>query len=220
VTVDQRQTGLSVSQLQAELASMEEKVASARAVAPVTGALVSLNVHLHDFVHTGDLLAEVADLRQVRVRAYIDEPELGQLETNQSVEVSWDAIPGRIWTGHTESVPRQVVARGARNVGEVLCSISNDQMQLIPNTTVDVRILLRMHANVLTVPRGAVEIAGSHRYVYLVSDGRLRRTEIKVGLANATDYEVLSGVQEGQSVALPGDSPLKDGRAVRVVNQE
>ena len=113
------------------------------------------------------------------------------------VEVSWDALPGRIWTGHTESIPRQVVARGyARNVGEVLCSISNDEMQLILNTTVDVRILLRMHPNVLTVPRGAVQIDGARRYVFLVADGRLHRTEIKVGIANATDYEVVSGVQE------------------------
>ena len=55
-----------------------------------------------------------------------------------------------------------------------------------------------------------------------MGDGHLHRTEIKVGLANATDYEVLSGVQEEarKSVALPGDSPLKDNRAVHVVNQE
>ena len=44
-----------------------------------------------------------------------------------------------------------MVSRGARNIGEVLCSVSNDKMELIPNTTVDVRILLRMHPNVLTV---------------------------------------------------------------------
>jgi len=220
VTLDQHQLALSVSQLQGEMAEWQQKVSSSHVVAPVAGALVSLNVHVHDFVHTGDLLAEVADLKQVRVRAYIDEPELGQLEPNQSVEVTWEALPGRIWTGHTESVPRQVVSRGARNVGEVLCTISNDKMELIPNTTVDVRILVRMHQNVLTVPRGAVEIAGTHRYVYRVSDGRLHRVEIKVGIANATDYEVLSGLDEGDQVALPGEAPLKDNRAVRVVTQE
>jgi HlyD family secretion protein len=185
VTLDQHQLALSVSELQAEMAEWQEKVDSSRVVAPVAGALVSLDVHLHDFVHTGDLLAEVADLKQVRVRAYIDEPELGQLEPNQAVEISWEALPGRIWTGHTESIPRQVVARGARNVGEVLCSISNEQMELIPNTTVDVRILLRMHPDVLTVPRGAVEIVGSRRYVYRVEDRRLHRSEIKVGIRRA-----------------------------------
>ena len=220
VKLDQQRLGLQVSQLQAEVSSWEEKVASARVVSPVNGALVSLGVHLRDFVHTGDLLAEVADLRKVQVRAYIDEPELGQIASNQSVEISWDALPGRVWTGHTESVPRQVVARGARNVGEVLCSISNDQMELIPNTTVDVRIQLNMHPNVLTVPRGAVEIAGSRRYVYRVQDDRLHRTEIKVGIANATEYEVVSGLQEGDTVALPGETALRDNRAVRVISQE
>ena len=220
VDLDRDRLALNVSQLKQAAQSLQEKVNSGRAIAPISGALVSLPVHLRDFVHTGDLLAEVADLRQVRVRAYIDEPELGQLESNQAVEISWDALPGRNWTGHTESLPRQVVARGARNVGEVLCSISNEKMELIPNTTVDVRILLRARTNVLTVPRGAVEIDGARRFVYRVADGRLHRTEIKVGIANATEYEVTGGLQQGDAVALPGGAPLRDNRSVTVASQE
>jgi HlyD family secretion protein len=220
VDLDRQQLALGVAHLQEEVAALQEKVVSARVTAPAAGALVSLPVHARDFVHTGDLLAEVADLRQVRVRAYIDEPELGQLEANQAVEITWDALPGRVWAGRTESLPRQVVARGARNVGEVLCSISKEQMDLIPNTTVDVRILLKMRPNVLSVPRGAVEIEGSRRYVYRVDDGRLHRAEIKVGIATATEYEVLSGLKEGDNLALPGDVPLRDNRAVRVVSPE
>ena len=80
---------------------------------PVAGALVSLNVHVHDFIHTGDLLAEVADLKQVRVRAYIDEPELGQLETNQAVEVSWEALPGRMDRPYRKRSPPGGIARGS-----------------------------------------------------------------------------------------------------------
>jgi HlyD family secretion protein len=220
VGTDQQRLALKVSELQQEVAALQEKVNSARVTAPIAGALVALPVHARDFVHTGDLLAEVADLRQVRVRAYIDEPELGQLEPNQPVEITWDALPGRVWMGRTESLPRQVVARGARSVGEVLCSVSDGQTALIPNTTVDVRILLNMRQNVLTVPRGAVEIEGSRRYVYRVESERLHRAEIKVGIANATEYEVLSGLKEGDTVALPGDAPLRDNRAVRVVSPE
>jgi len=220
VELDKQRLPLSVSHLQTEAAALQQKIDSARVTAPVNGALVSLPARVRDFVHTGDLLAEVADLAQLRVRAYIDEPELGRLEPNQAVEITWDALPGRIWTGHTESMPRQVVARGARNVGEVICSISNDKMQLIPNTTVDVHIMLQTRPRVLTVPRGAVEIDGLHRYVYRVDRARLHRQEIKVGIANAIDYEVLSGVQEGDTVALPAGVPLRDNQAVRVVLQE
>lgn len=218
--LDRDRLALVVSHSQAEVKSLEEKLDSARVLAPVKGTLYSLPVHVRDFVHTGDLLAEVADLSQLRVRAFIDEPELGRLQPQQVVEVTWDAMPERTWMGHTEMLPQQVVARGARNVGEVLCAISNEKMSLIPNTTVDVRIQLDERSNVLLVPRGAVQTDGQRRYVFLVEGGRLHRKEIKVGASNDSEFEVVSGLQESDAVALPGDTPLKDNALVRVTTPE
>jgi HlyD family secretion protein len=200
--------------------NLEDKANSARVVAPGSGTLYSLPVHAGDFMHTGDLLAAIADLHEVRVRAYIDEPELGQLRAGQTVIVTWDALPGRTWTGKTEILPRQVVALGTRNVGELLCTIANQGMELIPNTTVDVRIEINERADALIVPRGAVQIDGAHRYVYRLDGGRLRRTEIRVGLSNATQFEVLSGITAGDTLALPGDTPLRNNMAVRVAIPE
>jgi HlyD family secretion protein len=218
--LDRSRLALLVSHSQALVNDLQDKVSSARVVAPASGTLYSLPVHARDFVHTGELLAEVADLRKIRVRAYIDEPELGALRPRQMVVVTWNALPGRTWTGKTEILPRQVVARGNRNVGELLCSISNEGMELIPNTTIDVRIETSQRENVLVVPRGAVQIEGNRYYVYRLDGGRLRRTEIKAGLSNATHFEVLSGMQEGDTLALPGDVPLKDNMVVRVVNPQ
>jgi HlyD family secretion protein len=211
---------LVVAHSQEEIKTLQEKLDSARVLAPVKGTLYSLPVHVRDFVHTGDLLAEVADLSQVRVRAFIDEPELGRLQPNQVVEVTWDAMPERTWMGRTETLPQQVVARGARNVGEVLCAISNEKMSLIPNNTVDVRIQLAERSKVLLVPRAAVQTDGLRRYVFLVDGGRLHRREIKVGVSNDSEFEVVSGLQESDSVALPGDVPLKDSALVRVTTPE
>jgi HlyD family secretion protein len=217
---DRERLELLVAHSQAEVASLEDKVKSAQVTSPVSGTLYSLPVHARDFLHVGDLVAEVADLTRVRVRAYIDEPELGQLQSDQNVEVTWEALPERTWSGRTESVPRQVVPRGTRNVGEVLCSISNEKMELIPNTTVDVRIQLNARTGVLVVPRAAIQIANPHRYVFRVGGNRLRRQEVRVGLANDTDVEVLSGVQEGDTLALPTGTPLQDNMRVRVENPE
>ena len=125
--------GLRVSQEQEQVQSLEGKARSATVTAPLDGTLYSLPVNAGDYVKVGDTLAEMADLRQVRVRAFVDEPDLGALEPKQNVEVTWDAKPGRIWTGQTEQVPKQVVPRGMRSVGEVLCSIDNAKLELIPN---------------------------------------------------------------------------------------
>jgi HlyD family secretion protein len=221
------QSALLVQELRSQVAALQEKVQSGRITAPADGTLYSRPVKASDYVKLGDLLAEMSDLHRVRVRAFIDEPELGGLEPGEPVKITWDALPNRVWTGKTEIIPKQVVSRGARSVGELLCNIDNDKLELLPNINVSVRINARERTNVLTVPRGAVEANGGHKYVFVVKDNafgvgksRLERREIHVGIADATNYEITSGLQEGEKVALPGDVDLKDGMAVRVVNTD
>jgi multidrug efflux pump subunit AcrA (membrane-fusion protein) len=126
-------------------------------------------------------------------------------------------MPDHVWTGRTEQVPKQVVARGTRSVGEVLCSVDNEKLELLPNVNVNVRIRVRQKASALVVPRAAVRSEGTHRYVFLVQNDRLRRREFTVGISSATMYEILSGVAEGDRVALPGELELKDGMEVRAL---
>jgi len=132
-------------------------------------------------VKLGDLLAEMADLHKVRVRAFIDEPELGALEANEPVKITWDALPNRTWVGKTEIIPKQVVKRDTRSVGELLCSINNDKLELLPNINVNVRINSRERLGVLSVPRGAVEADGGRRYVFVVKKNQLGCGEIDAG---------------------------------------
>jgi len=212
-----QQLVLQVEHSRAQIADLQAKLNADRPVAPADGTLYSLPVHVGDFVHVGDPLASIADLHKVRVRAFIDEPELGQLEPNQTVEITWDAKPDRVWEGRVEMVPKQVVPHGTRSVGETLCSVTNDKVELIPNITVDVHIHVQERPNALVVPRGAVQIDGTHHYVYLIDGDRLRRREIAVGMPTPDAYEVVGGLQEGDEVALPGDVAPKDGMRVKVV---
>jgi HlyD family secretion protein len=225
VRLDAERAALQVQQAQQQVAALQDKVRNGRIAAPVDGTLYSLPAKAGDFVKLEDLLAEMADLRKVRVRAFIDEPELGVLEPNQPVKITWDALPNRSWAGKTEIIPKQVVARGSRSVGELLCSVNNDKLELLPNTNVNVRINSRERLGVLAVPRGAVEAQGGRRYVFVVKKNQLgvgksilEKREIQVGIADATSYEVVSGLQEGEMVALPGDVDLRDGMYVIVVN--
>jgi len=87
-----------------------------------------------------------------------------------------------------------------------------------------VRINSRVRLGVLAVPRGAVEAEGGRRFVFVVRRNQLgvkstlEKREIHVGIADATNYEVVSGLQEDEMVALPGDVDLRDGMDVIVVN--
>ena len=227
VKLDANRTTLQVEQLRSEVAALEEKVRDGRIVAPAASTLYSLPAKAGVYVRVGELLAEMADLHKIRVRAFIDEPELGGLEPGEPVRITWDALVNRTWMGKTQVIPKQVVARGARSVGELLCEVNNDKLELLPNINVNVRINSRERINVLTVPRGAVEAQGGQRFVFVVlrnalgvGKATLEKREIRVGIADATNYEVLGGLQEGEMVALPGDVDLKDGMPVKIVNTD
>lgn len=223
---------LLVDQLQNQAAALEDKVRQGRITVPADGTLyalgrdaASLPLRAGDYVRVGDLLAEMADLHKVRVRAFIDEPELGGLEENEPVKITWDALPNKVWSGKTEIIPKQVEPHNTRSVGALLCSVNNDNLELLPNANVNVRINSRERFGVLSVPRGAVEMEGGKRYVFVVKSNQLgvgkstlEKREIHVGIADATNYEVVSGLQEGELVALPGDVDLRDGMSVVVVS--
>jgi hypothetical protein len=78
---------------------------------------------------------------------------------------------------------------------------------------------------VLTVPRATVDAEGGHRYVFVVGKvalgkTRLQRREVQLGIADSTSFEVVSGLNENEMVALPGDAVLHDGMAVKIVNTD
>jgi HlyD family secretion protein len=196
--------------------AFEAKLRSATVVAPADGTLYSLPVRTGDYVKVGDLLAEMADLRQVRVRAFVDEPDLGSLEAGEAVQVTWDAKPGQIWNGQTVQIPKQVVPRESRSVGEVLCSVDNSSSELLPNVNVEVKITVRKRKDALIVPRAAVQYdkRGEH-YVFVFDGDKVHRRNISVGIASSTNYEVISGLMLGDLVALPANVTLRNGMDVR-----
>jgi HlyD family secretion protein len=227
VKLDTDRIALQEQQALSEMAALEDKVANGRITAPFDGTLYSLPAKAGGYVKVGDLLAEMADLHKVRVRVFIDEPELGALEQDQPVKITWDALPNRSWVGKTEVIPKQVVARGTRSVGELLCGVNNDKLELLPNINVNVRINSKVRLGVLSVPRGAVASEAGRRFVFVVKDNqlgvgksKLEKREVHVGIADATNYEIVNGLQEGEMVALPGDVDLRDGMPVQIVNTD
>ncbi len=124
VKLDGDRAALRIDQLQNEVAALEEKARQGRVIAPADGAIYSLGrneksepLKAGDYLKVGDLLAEMADLHKVRVRAFIDEPALGGLEENQPVRITWDALPNKTWLGQTEIIPKQVVSSGSQSFG-------------------------------------------------------------------------------------------------------
>lgn len=202
----------------AAVLAAEDILRHANEVAPNDGIVYSVPVKKGTFVNAGDLLVQVADLEKMQVHAFVDEPEIGKLKIGQKVTLTWDAIPGRTWTGEVSHVPTTVVPRGTRSVGEVVCNVDNADLKLLPNVNVNVNIIIAKADNALTVSREAVVQDGNKHYVYVVEGGHLKKTEVDTALSSATRIEITKGLQDNQIVAVGSLSaqPLADGAPVRV----
>ena len=158
-------------------------------------------------------------LSKVVVRAFVDEPDVGRLSPEEKIEITWDALPGRVWEGSLGSVPATLKLRGTRNVGETTCIVDNRDLKLLPSVNVGVTIIAAEHHDVLTVPREAIRQDNSKPYVYQIVNGRLQRRYIQISIANLTSVEVDGGLDGNALVALgsTNSKPLKEGLAAKVV---
>ena len=84
--------------------------------APLAGVVYSLEVRPGGFVQAGDSAANIGRLDKLRVRVYVDEPELGRVAEGQPVTITWDALPGKQWHGTVEKKPTSIQALGTRPV--------------------------------------------------------------------------------------------------------
>ncbi len=206
-----------LAEARAALAAATDLLRNLNISSPHAGMAYNLPVRKDTFVAAGDLLVQVADLHHIRVRAFVDEPEIGRLQKGQPVEVAWDALPGRVWKTTIEALPTNVVQRGTRMVGEVTCLLDNADLKLLPNTNVSVAVVLARHENALTVPREAVRQDAEGKYVFQVVNGKLKRRNVQTSVSNLTRVEITSGIPDDAVLALGAVNmqPLRDGMPVK-----
>jgi len=211
----------SAAEARAAYAAAQELLHHSNVTAPFAGTVYQLPVKPGSYVNGGYLLVQVANLERVRVRAFVDEPEIGRLAKGQKVEVKWDATPGRIWEGTLTRVPTSVTMVGTRTVGEITSEIDNTDRKLLPNVNVNVAIISARHDNALTVSREAVHDVEGKRYLYKIDDDKIQAQEVQIGLSSLTRVEVVKGIPEGAVIALGAINaqPLRNGMDVKVVER-
>jgi len=189
-------------QARATLAAAEDQLKHTEIRAPFDGTVYSIPIKQGEYVQQGELLIQLANLKRVQVRAFVDEPEIGRLATNQPVTVTWDALPGKTWHGEITQMPFTITTYGTRNVGQVLCGVDNDDARLLPNINVTVNVSIANKKNVVTIAREALHDDENGRFVYLIRNEHLERQAVEAGIANNTRIEITGGLEPGELVAL------------------
>jgi HlyD family secretion protein len=203
--------------MEAALTLARERAAQGVVRAPLDGTVYGLVARTGAYVNPGDLLANVGQLDHVRVRLYVDEPELGRVAEQQPVAISWDALPGKQWQGAVERLPSSIQPLGTRQVGEVICIIANPERELLPGTNVDASIRTAVVETALVVPKETLRRDAQGTYVFRLNGEAVERRTVKTGISNVSLVEITDGLAEGDPVALPADTPLSPGERVTPV---
>ena len=209
----------SLNEAEANRAAAQQVLVQTSVRAPSAGTIYSLNVSATEFAEQGKLLLQMADLREERVRAYFDEPEIGKLAVGQPIQIKWDAKQGVVWHGHIERIPVTVTSYGTRNVGEVLIHIDDADGQLLPDTHVTVTDTTSSQANALSIPREALRSENGKTFVYKIDGDELKKTFVVTGAINLTQVAILSGLKDGEMVATGTTTgqPLQEGVPIKSV---
>ncbi len=207
-----------VADAEAGLAAARQVEAQTKIYAPIDGTVYSMDAAPSEFEEQGKLILQMADLKHERVRAYFDEPEIGQLAVGQQIVIRWDAKPGRVWNGHIVRIPVTVITYGTRRVGEVLVVIDESDSGLLPDTNVTVQVTVSSQPNALSCPRAALYSENGQYYVYQIVNGGLKRTPVTIGAPTLTQVPILSGLNQGDLVATGTESgqPLQQGVPIQV----
>jgi HlyD family secretion protein len=159
----------------------------------------------------------VGQLGRLRVRLYVDEPELGRVAEGQPVTITWEALTGEEWKGSVERKPGSIQPLGSRQVGEVICWIDNPGHQLIPGTNVDASIRTSVVENALIIPKETLRRDTQGTFVFRLDGDTVERRAVKTGSSSIGEVQVIEGLNQGDAVAMPTDAPLKAGDRVAPV---
>jgi HlyD family secretion protein len=216
---DRQKNEADLANAETAVKAAQDRIDSSNVRAPFAGTVYYLPVRQGAYVNGGDLLVQVADLKQMQVQAFVDEPDVGRLKMGQAVRISWDGLPGRVWKGTLTALPTNIISRGSRMIGEVLCTVDNEDKKLLPNVNVTTVIVTADTANALTLPREALHQEDNRNIVYVVEDGRLVGRPVQTGVSNLTRVEITKGLSENDTVALASLSPLplSNGAVIKVV---
>jgi len=156
-------------------------------------------------VNQGTLLLTMADLKQVQVRADVDETDVPKLAPGQDARVKLEAYPGKIFAGKVENIWPQAVASGSVSFFPVEIEISGPDKNLMrPGMRAEVEIIIEKIDRCLAVPVESVLEREGKFGVYVLAGSRPGWREIEVGESAPEMVEVKKGLKPGEMVVTRG----------------
>ncbi len=165
---------------------------------PAAGYVVEKNVVAGGAIEPGQRLYRIAALDPVWIEAQVYEEQIALVSPGMRAAIEVPSLPGRRFEGNVAWVSPSVSE--STRTAQLRIEIANADLALRPDMFATVH-LEALQSERLVVPLSAVLHAGERSFVFLdLGEGRLRPQPVEVGMRVGEEVEVLSGLEEGQSV--------------------
>lgn len=215
-------TQQSVDQMKAQLDALKTQYANLEENtvlrSPINGVVTARNYDPGDMTGNLPVLTVGQIAPQVKVIINVTENDLTLVQPGKPVTVVFDALPGQEFQGKISRIYPTVDPATRTFKSEIL--ISNPHSRILPGMFARVNMDLGSQYNVVVPDRAIVKQSGSgNKYVYVYRDGRVSYNKVELGQRLGDSYELISGIADGDSVVIAGQSRLADGVAVDVIRK-
>lgn len=200
-----------VQQAHANVEALKVMLGYARVSAPFNGVITEKAIEKGEMTSPGRPLFKITDDRSLRLETEIKEMEIKGVKVGNTIDVRVDAI-GKVIKGRVS----QVIPSGDAATHSFLVKIDLPKADGLMPGMFGRALLEKGAAKVLIVPKIAVVEKGQLTGVFVVKDNAVRFRMIKTGLATGDKVEVLSGLTEGEDVAVSNLEKLSDGSSVEI----
>lgn len=202
-----------------------ERLAAARAAldktfirALVAGTVLTRNAEPGDVVQPGKVLFDIARKGDTEVLVPLDEKNLGRMALGQKAQCVADAYPERTFDARVSFIAPSVDPQ--RGTLDIRLTVNPVPDYLRQDMTVSVNVETGRRGQAWVVPNDALaNRSGGQADLWIVADGKARRTRVTLGLRGLVLSQVTAGVKPGDWVLANGGAALSDGQRVRIRKQ-
>jgi RND family efflux transporter MFP subunit len=209
-----REAAAAIASAEAQLREAEIELARVEIKAPYTGVITRRLVEAGDYVQPGAALVHMISDTELEVEADVPHERIGGLKPGAEVRLSLDdGTEHRAWVRAV--IPEENRLTRTRLV-RFIPTFEGEKRPLAAEQSVTVHVPVGAARNVLSVHKDAVTRRGSQSLVYVVEDATAELRSVQLGEAVGNRFEVLGGLQAGDTVVVRGNERLQPGDRVRV----
>lgn len=184
-------------------------------VSPINGVVTARNYDPGDMTGAMPVLTIGQITPQVKVVINVNESDISRVKRGTEVEISLDAFPDRTFTGRVTRLSPAVDVNTRTFSAEV--ALPNPKGEILPGMFARVTVNLGDRESVVVPDRAIDKQKGSNnKYVYVYHDGKVSYNRVELGRRIDNGFELLSGINDGDTVVIAGQSRLADGAPAQI----